>query len=43
MPVGRNRVPDDIAHAFLFLASEEAAFLTGQVLMVDGGVLLSLD
>jgi 3-oxoacyl-[acyl-carrier protein] reductase len=42
VPVRRNGRPDDIAHSFLFLASEEAAFLTGQVLLVDGGVSLSL-
>ena len=42
VPVRRNGVPDDIAHTFLFLASEEASFLTGQVLLVDGGVSLSL-
>jgi 3-oxoacyl-[acyl-carrier protein] reductase len=43
VPVGRNGYPDDIAYTFLFLASEEASFLTGQVLLVDGGVSLSLD
>ena len=42
VPVGRNGLPEDIAHAFLYLASEEASFLTGQVLLVDGGVSLSL-
>lgn len=42
VPVGRNGQPQDIAHAFLFLASEEASFITGQVLLVDGGVSLSL-
>ena len=42
VPVGRNGYPDDIAYTFLFLASEEASFLTGQVLLVDGGVSLSL-
>jgi 3-oxoacyl-[acyl-carrier protein] reductase len=42
VPVRRNGQPDDIAHTFLFLASEEASFLTGQVLLVDGGVSLSL-
>lgn len=42
VPVGRNGYPADIAHAFLFLASEEASFVTGQVLLVDGGVSLSL-
>ena len=42
VPVGRNGQPEDIAHTFLFLASEEASFLTGQVVLVDGGVSLSL-
>jgi 3-oxoacyl-[acyl-carrier protein] reductase len=42
VPVRRNGRPEDIAHTFLFLASEEASFLTGQVLLVDGGVSLSL-
>ena len=42
VPVRRNGQPEDIAHTFLFLASEEASFLTGQVVLVDGGVSLSL-
>jgi 3-oxoacyl-[acyl-carrier protein] reductase len=42
VPVGRNGRPEDIAYTFLFLASEEASYLTGQVLLVDGGVSLSL-
>jgi 3-oxoacyl-[acyl-carrier protein] reductase len=42
VPVSRNGMPDDIAYTFLFLASEEASFVTGQVLLVDGGVSLSL-
>jgi 3-oxoacyl-[acyl-carrier protein] reductase len=42
VPVGRNGRPDDIAHAFLYLASEEASYVTGQTLLVDGGVALSL-
>jgi 3-oxoacyl-[acyl-carrier protein] reductase len=42
VPVRRNGHPEDIANTFLFLASEEASFLTGQVLLVDGGVSLSL-
>jgi 3-oxoacyl-[acyl-carrier protein] reductase len=42
VPVGRNGQPEDIAHAFLYLASEEASFLTGQVILIDGGVSLSL-
>ncbi len=42
VPVGRNGQPEDIASAFLFLASEEAAYLTGQTIVVDGGVTLTL-
>jgi 3-oxoacyl-[acyl-carrier protein] reductase len=42
VPVGRNGAPEDIAHAFLYLASEEAGYLTGQTILVDGGVSLSL-
>jgi 3-oxoacyl-[acyl-carrier protein] reductase len=37
IPVRRAGRPDDIAHAYLYLASDEAAFVTGQVLVVDGG------
>ena len=36
-PLGRAAMPDDIAKAMLFLASEEAAFITGVNLPVDGG------
>jgi 3-oxoacyl-[acyl-carrier protein] reductase len=37
VPLGRLSTPQDIASAALFLASDEAAFLTGVVLEVDGG------
>ncbi|MFE3070793.1 3-oxoacyl-ACP reductase FabG [Streptomyces sp. NPDC059247] len=37
IPVGRLGEPEDIAHAVRFLASDEAAFITGQTLTVDGG------
>lgn len=39
-PAGRLGEPADIAPAVLFLASEEAAYITGQVLVVDGGLTL---
>ncbi len=42
VPVGRNGDPIDIANAFLFLASERASYITGQTLVVDGGVTLAL-
>ena len=37
VPLGRLSTPQDVANAALFLASDEAAFLTGVVLEVDGG------
>ncbi len=36
IPLGRLGRPEDIANAFVFLASEEAAYITGVVLSVDG-------
>jgi 3-oxoacyl-[acyl-carrier protein] reductase len=39
-PAGRLGTPADIAPAILFLASQEAAYITGQVLTVDGGLTL---
>jgi 3-oxoacyl-[acyl-carrier protein] reductase len=38
IPVGRMGTPEDIAYAYLFLASDEAAFINGAVLHVDGGM-----
>jgi len=42
VPLGRLGVPDDIAHAVSFFASEESAYITGQALFVDGGLTQSL-
>ena len=39
-PVARMGEPRDIANAYLFLASEEASFVNGAVLSVDGGLVL---
>ena len=41
-PVRRTGVPDDIANAIAFLCSEEASFITGVVLPVDGGLSIQL-
>jgi NAD(P)-dependent dehydrogenase (short-subunit alcohol dehydrogenase family) len=37
-PIGRSGLPEDIAHAVAFLASDEAGFITGAALTVDGGI-----
>jgi 3-oxoacyl-[acyl-carrier protein] reductase len=37
---GRTGTPQDIAPAVVFLASDEAAYITGHVLTVDGGLVM---
>ena len=39
-PLGRNGTPEDIANAVAFLASDKASFITGQILGVNGGLVI---
>lgn len=39
-PIGRMGQPRDVANAYLFLASDEAAYISGVVLRVDGGIVV---
>jgi meso-butanediol dehydrogenase / (S,S)-butanediol dehydrogenase / diacetyl reductase len=41
-PLRRTGVPDDIANAAAFLCSDEASFITGQAIVVDGGLTIQL-
>lgn len=40
VPLGRLGLPDDIANAYLFLASDESNYVNGTVLHVDGGIMM---
>ena len=37
-PLGRTQVPDDVANCVSFLASSDSDFMTGQTLVIDGGL-----
>jgi 3-oxoacyl-[acyl-carrier protein] reductase len=39
-PLRRMGDPGDIANAYLFLASDQASFITGETLRVDGGIVV---
>ena len=40
IPLGKTGVPEDVANAAAFLASAEASYITGQVICVDGGMVM---
>ena len=40
IPLGRTGTPDEVAHAVEFLSSEQAGYITGHVLNINGGMLM---
>jgi len=40
VPLGRIGQPEDIANCALFLASDESSYITGQEIVVDGGIMV---
>jgi 3-oxoacyl-[acyl-carrier protein] reductase len=40
IPMKKLGTPEDVGYAMLFLASDEAAYITGQTIVVDGGQVL---
>ena len=40
VPLARMGQPEDVAKAICFLASDDAAYITGQVIKVDGGMVM---
>ena len=40
IPLGRLGTPEDVAHAVVFLVSDRAGFITGEIVDVNGGALM---
>jgi 3-oxoacyl-[acyl-carrier protein] reductase len=40
IPLGKSGSPEDVANTVAFLSSAEAGYITGQVLCVDGGMVM---
>jgi 3-oxoacyl-[acyl-carrier protein] reductase len=40
IPLGKTGTPENVADAVMFLASAEASYITGQVVCVDGGMVM---
>ncbi|HSV40600.1 MAG TPA: SDR family oxidoreductase, partial [Nocardioidaceae bacterium] len=38
IPLNRRGLPDEVAHAVLYLASDDARYVTGTNLVIDGGI-----
>jgi 3-oxoacyl-[acyl-carrier protein] reductase len=41
IPLGRFGLPEDVASACLFLAAQESSYITGQTIVVDGGMVMA--
>ena len=42
IPLARMGTPEDVADLHLFLASDEAGYITGQVIFIDGGASIGI-
>jgi NAD(P)-dependent dehydrogenase (short-subunit alcohol dehydrogenase family) len=40
---GRSGVPDDLAKALLFLSCEDSSFIVGELMVVDGGAMVTME